>query len=57
MYLAEVYPGVSVEEVQEKTGFELDVSQATAASAPSEQELSILREEVDPQRLILGPAA
>ncbi|MCB2193048.1 MAG: ketoacid-CoA transferase [Deltaproteobacteria bacterium] len=57
MYLAEVYPGVSVEEIQEKTGFELDVSQAQPAPAPSEQELGILRQEVDPQRLILGPAA
>ncbi len=54
MYLAEVYPGVSPQQVQENTGFELDISQAVTAAAPSEEELRILREEVDPQRLILG---
>jgi glutaconate CoA-transferase subunit B len=54
MYLAELYEGVSAARVQAATGFALDVSRATAAAPPTATELRILREEVDPQRLILG---
>jgi glutaconate CoA-transferase subunit B len=54
MFLAERYPGVSVEHIVANTGFELDVSRAVEAVPPSPEELRILREEVDPQRLILG---
>jgi glutaconate CoA-transferase, subunit B len=53
MYLAESYPGVNVERIIENTGFNIDISRAVVASPPSPQELTILREEVDPQRLIL----
>jgi glutaconate CoA-transferase subunit B len=55
MYLSELYPGVSAQQVLDHTGFELDVSRAQQALAPTEDELRALREEVDPQRLILGP--
>ena len=54
MYLAEYYPGVTPQQVAQNTGFELDVSRAVEALPPTEQELRILRTEVDPQRLILG---
>jgi len=54
MFLAEYYPGVSCEKVVENTGFKLDVSRAVESAPPSDEELRILREEVDPQRLILG---
>ena len=54
MYLAERYPGVTDEQVQDNTGFPLDVSRAVDAVPPSAEELRILRDEVDPQRLILG---
>ena len=54
MYLAERFEGVTEEQVQENTGFALDVSWASEAAPPSTEELRILREEVDPQRLILG---
>jgi glutaconate CoA-transferase subunit B len=54
MYLAETYPGVTVDQVIENTGFALDVSRSTTAAAPTAEELAILRTEVDPQRLILG---
>jgi glutaconate CoA-transferase, subunit B len=54
MYLAERYEGVSPEQVQENTGFALDVSRASVAVPPTDEELRILRDEVDPQRLILG---
>jgi glutaconate CoA-transferase, subunit B len=53
MYLAEFYPGVDIERILENTGFHIDTSRAVAAVAPSPEELRILREEVDPQRLIL----
>jgi glutaconate CoA-transferase subunit B len=53
MYLAEYYPGVTPGIVEENTGFPLDVSQAVKSTAPTKEELRILREEVDPQRLIL----
>ena len=52
MYLAERYHGVTPEQVAENTGFALDVSRAVRPRADAE-ELRILRDEVDPQRLIL----
>jgi glutaconate CoA-transferase, subunit B len=52
-YLAEYYPGVTVERIIENTGFPLDVSRAMESVPPPPEELRILREEVDPQRLIL----
>lgn len=55
MYLAEFYPGVSIEQVEENTGFALDVTRAVESAPPSSKELTILRQDVDPQRLILGP--
>ncbi len=53
MYLAERYPGVSDEQIADNTGFALDVSRAVDAAPPTSEELRILRDEVDPQRLIL----
>ena len=54
MYLAENYPGVTIQRIVENTGFKIDVSKARSGSAESDEELRILRTEVDPQRLILG---
>jgi glutaconate CoA-transferase, subunit B len=54
MYLAEYYPGVALSRIVENTGFEIAVSRAIEAIPPSDEELRILRDEVDPQRLILG---
>jgi len=53
MYLACRYPGVPVETILENTGFPVDVSRAVETEPPSAEELKILRDEVDPQRLIL----
>jgi glutaconate CoA-transferase, subunit B len=53
MYLSEAYPGVDPETVVANTGFEIDISRVQEAEPPTDQELRILREEVDPQRLIL----
>jgi glutaconate CoA-transferase subunit B len=54
MYLSEYYPGITLDRIRENTGFEMDLSTATEAIPPTDEELMILRNEVDPQRLILG---
>ncbi|OQX25784.1 MAG: ketoacid-CoA transferase [Desulfobacteraceae bacterium IS3] len=54
MYLREYYPGVSPQEVLDKTGFEVDISKARETPPPTPRELKILREQCDPQKLILG---
>lgn len=53
MYVAEYFPGVKPEDIQKNTGFDIDISRAVESVPPSEEELRILREEVDPQRLML----
>jgi glutaconate CoA-transferase subunit B len=53
MVLAQYYPGIPVNKIVENTGFPIDVSRAVEATPPSAEELRILREEVDPQKLIL----
>lgn len=47
MYLAEYFPGVTIEEIIENTGFEIDVSRAVKAKAPEEDVLDILINKVD----------
>ena len=54
MYLAEYYPGVAAGAVTEEISFPVDVSRAVESQPPTAEELRILREEIDPQRLILG---
>lgn len=54
MYLAERYEGVTPEQVQQNTGFALDPSRAALTEPPTAEELRILRDDVAPQRLILG---
>ena len=53
MYLKGVYPGISPEDILDHMEFEIDISRAEEISAPSERELSLLREKCDPDRLIL----
>jgi glutaconate CoA-transferase subunit B len=55
MYLDQYYPFTDPETIASKTGFPLDISKAKACRPPGEDELKMLREKVDPQRLILGP--
>jgi glutaconate CoA-transferase, subunit B len=52
MYLSEYFPGVTIDRIIENTGFELDTSAAVEAAAPTADQLTILRQEVDPQHLI-----
>jgi len=57
MYLSEYYPGITPAQVADSTGFVIDVERAVESVPPSPEELRILRQDVDPQRLILGPMA
>ena len=53
--LAALYPGVSVDDVRRGVGWELAVREALdEVVGPSEDELRLLRETLDPQRLFLG---
>lgn len=54
LVLTSVNPGVSVEQVRAETGWDLRVSDAlTETPPPSELELTILREKLDPTRIYL----
>jgi acyl CoA:acetate/3-ketoacid CoA transferase beta subunit len=48
MRLRSVHPGVTVADVQEATGFELDVSNVVETRTPSAEELRLLRDVIDP---------
>jgi hypothetical protein len=49
MRLASLHPGVSVAQVQEATGFEVLVEgEVPETEAPTEQELRLIREAIDP---------
>jgi len=49
MRLVSVHPGVSVERVRRKTGFDLEIAPELAETAPPKPEdLRLLREEIDP---------
>ncbi len=58
MTLESVHPGVSVEDVIKNTGFELLMKEpVTETEPPTEEELKILREEVDPYRVVISRKA
>ena len=48
MYLAGYYPGVTIEDIVENTGFELDTSRAVQLEAPTEEIIKMIREDIDP---------
>jgi hypothetical protein len=49
MRLTSVHPGVSVDRIQKKTGFALDMAPTVEETpAPTAEELHLLREEIDP---------
>lgn len=52
MYLSELFPHTTLKEVVDQTGFELDVSRAVQAKEPEDEILQILKERVDPDRLM-----
>ena len=53
MYLAEYYPGVTIDEIVENTGFEIDTSRAVESEVPSDEVLDVLVNKVDPQRMMI----
>lgn len=53
IYLDGRYPGIEPEEVLENMGFAVETAQAGRVPPPSSEELRILRQECDPQGLIL----
>jgi len=54
MYLRGVFPGIFPKQVLEHMEFEVDISRAQQVPPPSREELRILRDVCDPQRLIVG---
>ena len=53
MYLASYHPGLTAQAVADDTGFALDTSNAAETPVPAFEELRILREVVDPERIFL----
>ena len=53
IYLASFHPGLSAEAVADETDFPLDIEGAVETPLPSLDELQILREIVDPERIFL----
>lgn len=57
MTIESLHPGVDVDRVQSETGFELLVSEELGCTElPSAEELRLLRDEVDPLKLVIGRA-
>jgi len=55
MKLLSVHPGVTVDEVTGNTGFELIIPpNVTTTEPPSDEELRLLREVIDPARIVIG---
>jgi len=53
VYLANYHSGLTARAVADDTGFALDVEGATETPPPTHEELRILREVVDPERIFL----
>jgi len=53
MYLSRTYPGIHPHQVRQNMDIEIDVSRAVEETPPTKEELSLLRESIDPQRLII----
>jgi glutaconate CoA-transferase subunit B len=52
MYLAEYFPGISIETIVENTGFVMDTSRAVESRAPEPEILKILTTKVDPLHIM-----
>jgi glutaconate CoA-transferase subunit B len=53
MYLESFHPGLTAQSVADDTGFPLPITGAFETATPTEEELHILREIVDPERIFL----
>jgi len=55
MILTEIYPGISLDYLKENISWDIKVSSnLTLTQAPTKQELKIIREELDPDRIYLN---
>jgi glutaconate CoA-transferase subunit B len=55
MQVLTLHPGVTFEDVQARTGFRLGVvDRPSVTPAPTDEELRLLREEIDPRQYLLG---
>jgi glutaconate CoA-transferase subunit B len=55
MMLVSTHPGVSVKDVVDNTGFKLIVPERVPVTGePSSEELRLLREELDPNKIVIG---
>ena len=55
IFVKSIHPGVTPDEVIENTGFDVgDLSNVPVTPEPTEEELRIMREEIDPNRLFLN---
>jgi glutaconate CoA-transferase subunit B len=52
MYLAEYFPGSTLETIIENTGFKLDTSKAVESEPPSKDIIEILETKIDPMRIM-----
>jgi acyl CoA:acetate/3-ketoacid CoA transferase beta subunit len=53
LFLASYHPGITARDVARNTSFRLDIQGATQTPTPSNEELHILRDLVDPERVFL----
>jgi len=53
IYLGSYHPGLTAQAVAKATGFPLDIEGAVETPRPTAEELRILREDVDPERVFL----
>jgi glutaconate CoA-transferase subunit B len=55
MQVESLHPGISIDDVRRRTSFELPVREPLGTTLPpSDEQLRVLREEVDPRRYIIG---
>jgi len=57
MKLESIHPGYTIDDIVRNTGFELIIEDVKQTEPPTEQELKILREEIDPLRIVIGREA
>jgi glutaconate CoA-transferase subunit B len=53
MYLASFHPGLTPQAVADDTGFPIDIGEAIETPVPTMEELRILRQVVDPEKVFL----
>ena len=56
MYVDQYYAdrGITLQQIKDNTGFDIDISRAKPAEPPTTEELAVLREKIDPDRIFTG---